>query len=316
VVSAGLHFAVTKLGWGGWPLVVANRLMQGPLFYATNVLTSFWIWGFWSSLLLLLLSFPRRVWPLRRAPTLTVALIYGVPTAAFLSRLITGNALPYLLVLIGQFVLLLLAMVAIPIHTFLRVRDPVVRAQTGWLLLGLACYIAPLAIGYPLLLFNPKLADAPLLNAIFAVLSPLTGLGLPLCLGIAILRYRLFDIEIIIRRTLVYTLLTVALGTTYLLSVVLLQRLFVRLTGQESTLAVVASTLAIAALFGPLRRWVQGFIDRRFFRRTYDAQLVLAQFAQRAQQDAELDALSADLLATVQEALEPEEAQIWLVRRP
>ncbi|HMQ30681.1 MAG TPA: hypothetical protein PKD53_08120, partial [Chloroflexaceae bacterium] len=85
--------------------------------------------------------------------------------------------------------------------------------------------------------------------------------------------------------------------------------------GQASTLAVVASTLAIAALSGPLRARVQGLIDRRFFRRKYDAQQVLTQFARRAQQQADLDALSGDVLTTVRETLEPEGARLWLVRR-
>jgi len=93
---------------------------------------------------------------------------------------------------------------------------------------------------------------------------------------------------------------------------VTLQALFVRLTGQQNTLAVVASTLAIAALFGPLRRRVQAVIDRRFFRRKYDAQQVLAQFAQRAQHEDDLDALSSDILGVVQETLEPEFVGLWL----
>ena len=145
--------------------------------------------------------------------------------------------------------------------------------------------------------------------------SVLTLNALPVVIAVAILRYRLFDIDIIIRRTLVYTVLTLTLGATYLVGVVALQALFVRLTGQESALAVVASTLTIAALFGPLRRRVQAVIDRRFFRRKYDAQQVLEQFALRAQQQVDLDVLSADVVGVVQETLEPEGAQLWLVRR-
>jgi hypothetical protein len=100
---------------------------------------------------------------------------------------------------------------------------------------------------------------------------------------------------------------------TYFLCVIGLQALFVRFTGQESTLAVVASTLTIAALFQPLRLRVQQIIDRRFFRQKYDAERVLAQFAQRAQQEADLDAISADLLVTVQHTFEPDQAKLWLV---
>ena len=140
-------------------------------------------------------------------------------------------------------------------------------------------------------------------------------IAIPVVIAIAILRYRLFDIDVIIRRTLVYAVLTVALGTVYLVSVVALQALFVWLTGQASTLAVVASTLAIAALFQPLRQRVQALIDRRFFRKKYDARLVLAQFAVRAQQEADLDTLAADLLETVDETLKPADVRLWIVRR-
>jgi hypothetical protein len=108
--------------------------------------------------------------------------------------------------------------------------------------------------------------------------------------------------------------LTLALGVVYFGSIVALQALFVQLTGQESALAVVASTLAIAALFGPLRRRVQAFIDRRFFRTRYDARLVLEQFARRVQGEADFDTVANDIRATVQETLEPEQVQIWLRR--
>jgi hypothetical protein len=147
------------------------------------------------------------------------------------------------------------------------------------------------------------------------VLQALAGALVAVAAGIAILRHHLFDIDLIIRRTLVYAVVSAMLASIYFGAVVMLQALFVRLTGQESTVAVVASTLAIAALFGPLRGWVQRQIDRRFDRTRYDARLVLEQFAARAQQEADLDALSADLLTTVDETLKPEQATLWLVRR-
>jgi hypothetical protein len=313
-VSFGVHFAVTKLGWAGSPVLGATVFLPDWLDPPMFFLTSFWIWLFWPSLLLLVISFPRRVWPASRAPRTTTALLYGIPILAGLVTLLTDAALPYLLVLVAQLALIVVAFIAVPIHTFLRVRDRAVRAQTGWLLLSLGVYLVPIAILYPLSFFNPNAFEqfyslflTPAIYALFTLLTPLS-------LGIAITRYRLFDIDVIIRRTLVYTLLTLGLGAIYLGSVVLLQSLFVRLTGQESTLAVVASTLAIAALFGPLRARVQSFIDRRFFRRKYDAQQVLHQFAARAQQEADLDTLSADLLATVDEALKPSEVRLWLVQ--
>ena len=117
-------------------------------------------------------------------------------------------------------------------------------------------------------------------------------LGVPTAVGIAITRYRLYDIDILINRTLVYGTLTATLVALYLVGIVVLQRLFVFLTGEQSTLAVVASTLLIAALFNPLRRSLQSFIDRRFYRRKYDARKTLERFSARLRDETDLDALS------------------------
>src|SRR5215218_8302953 len=111
------------------------------------------------------------------------------------------------------------------------------------------------------------------------VIFPVAGTTIPIAIGIAIVRYLLYDIDILINRTLVYGLLTVTLVALYVGGIVVLQRLFVLLTGQRSTLAVVASTLLIAALFTPLRRRIQSFIDRRFYRRKYDARKTLEAFS-------------------------------------
>jgi hypothetical protein len=137
-------------------------------------------------------------------------------------------------------------------------------------------------------------------------------IGFPISIGIAIVRYRLYDIDIIINRTLVYALLTAILAAVYFGAVILLQRLFVALTGERSTLAVVASTLVIAALFNPLRRRIQTFIDRRFYRRKYDARRILEAFSVKLRDETDLDTLNADLVGVVRETMQPAHVSLWL----
>jgi hypothetical protein len=148
------------------------------------------------------------------------------------------------------------------------------------------------------------------------VLVALSGLlvipSIPIATGIAILRYRLYDIDRIINRTLVYGSLTAMLVALYFGGIVVLQRLFVLLTGQQSTLAVVASTLAIAALFVPLRRQVQGFVDRRFYRRKYDARKTLEAFSAKLREETDLEALNSELVGVVRETMQPAHVSVWL----
>ena len=138
------------------------------------------------------------------------------------------------------------------------------------------------------------------------------GVGYPIAIGIAILRYRLFDIDLIINRTLVYGTLTATLVALYFGGIVVLQRLFVVLTGERSTLAVVVSTLLIAALFNPLRRRVQALVDRRFYRRKYDARKTLEGFSARLRDETDLEALSEDLVGVVRETIQPANVRLWL----
>jgi hypothetical protein len=142
----------------------------------------------------------------------------------------------------------------------------------------------------------------------------LSLLGIPLAVGIAILKYRLYDIDIIINRTLVYGSLTATLLAVYFGGVATIQAVFRFLTGQEQQpqLAVVISTLAIAALFNPVRRRIQSFIDRRFYRSKYDARKTLEAFSVRLRDETNLEALNNELVGVVRETMQPAHVSLWL----
>jgi hypothetical protein len=181
------------------------------------------------------------------------------------------------------------------------------RQQMKWLTYAAAANFATL------LLVMSLPADSAWYRAVDS-LSNLVLAGLPVAVGIAVLRYRLYDIDLIINRTLVYGSLTVMLALIYFGSVATTQAIFRALTGQEEQpqLAVVVSTLAIAALFMPLRHRIQSFIDRLFYRRKYDARRTLEAFSAKLRNETDLDALSEDLVGVVRETMQPAHASLWL----
>ena len=186
------------------------------------------------------------------------------------------------------------------------VRDPSARRKIRWLMfgalisliVGIVFWFAPgVILGHPLI-------DAGTLG--------LSLLPFPVVIAIAILRDRLFDIDVIIRRTFVYSIVTASLALIYFSGVIILQQLFRALTGAGGELAIILSTLTIAGLFNPLRHRIQNAIDRRFYRRKYDAQKVLAQFAVTARDETDLDKLTQGLIAVVDETIRPERVSVWL----
>src|SRR5215208_3037624 len=242
---------------------------------------------------------------------LAVALIVNdVPDVLFpqlSSRSPSLETVSYLVFLGG-----VVSMVWSQIYRFRRVSSPAQRQQTKWVVFGLTLGVAgtfPSQLPVDLSLVG---GDTPLTLLFLKVGFALSLLLIPLTIGVAVLRSHLFDIDVVINRTLVYGSLTAALVALYFGGIVLLQRLFVALTSEQSTLAVVASTLLIAALFNPLRRRIQAFIDRRFYRNKYDAAKTLEAFSATLRNETDLDALRGDLVGVVRETMQPAHVSLWL----
>ena len=191
---------------------------------------------------------------------------------------------------------------------FVRFRrsGSVERQQIKWLLYAGAFFLV--AYGLTYFLTSPDSSEGwGNLWLVLAILS------IPVAIAIAILRYRLYEIDLIIRRTLQYTILTGLLSLVYFGGVTVLQAILTIFDSQSSPIVVVLTTLAIAALFNPLRRWVQAFIDRRFYRQKYDAERALAEFATEARSETNLEQLADHLIGTVQDTLLPERVSLWML---
>jgi hypothetical protein len=209
------------------------------------------------------------------------------------------------------------------VYRYRKVSGPTERLQTKWVMLGML--LMPFAWtlnGLVIPTLAPELAHvtaATIRTRLWIELLVFQPLYLvfPIGMGISLMRYRLYDIDLIIRRTLVYSLLTIALGLIYLGVVVFLQNLLGGLTGErQPEIVIVISTLAIAALFTPLRRRIQGFIDRRFYRKKYSAEQALATFAAMARQETDLDELRRQVVEVVDQTVQPEMVRLWLRPTP
>jgi hypothetical protein len=205
------------------------------------------------------------------------------------------------------------SLVLAQVYRYVRVSGPVHRQQTKWVVFGTAVAGAGLLGTMMVGNYVPAVEQSgPLGQMIGTTLFEGFVLLIPLSIGVAVVRSGLYEIDVIINRTLVYGSLSAVLVALYFGGIVVLQRVFVLLTGQQSTLAVVASTLAIAALFNPLRRRVQGFVDRRFYRRKYDARKTLEAFSAKLRDETDLDSLNRELLSVVRDTVQPEHVSLWL----
>jgi hypothetical protein len=218
------------------------------------------------------------------------------------------ESLPSFIKVVERIVNTLLFAAVISLFIRLRRARELERQQIKWFVYATALTICGGILTYPV----SEAIGSQLLKWIGFVPFIVGVMAIPISMGIAILRYRLYEIDILINRTLVYGTLTAILAAVYFGGIVLLQGVFVALTGERSTLAVVASTLAIAALFNPLRRRVQGFVDRRFYRRKYDARKTLETFSAKLRDETNLDALSDDLVRVVRETMQPAHVSLWL----
>lgn len=199
------------------------------------------------------------------------------------------------------------------IYRYRRISTPIQRQQTKWVVFGMSLFVAVLILLLVIAALNPALSDTPFWNGVWEVVFPSALLLIPLSIGFSILRYRLYDIDVLINRTLVYSSLTALLALLYFGLVIGLQALVHLAAYQAGDPAIVViSTLVIAALFQPLRKRVQTIIDRRFYRSKYDATRIVATFSATLSTEVNLGQLSEHLLAVVQETMQPASLSLWL----
>jgi hypothetical protein len=321
LVGAGEEYAlyalVTEPGSlpGGEALVWLAALLGGPIVFAVfalvfllfpngRLLSRRWRLVVWLDLIAVVCLF---AWALEPGPLGNLGLVrianpFGVEGLA---------ALLGTLGMVGLFITLVVTVVGgISLVVRFRRARGVERQQIKWFAFSGVIFCTVFAIG-PLLWSLP---ESPGTEWIWTVLFLLGASTIPVAVGIAILRYRLYDIDILINRTLVYGALTIMLALVYFGGVTATHTIFRVLTGQaeQSQLAIVVSTLVIAALFNPLRRRIQGFIDRRFYRSKYNAAKTLEAFSAKLRDETDFDALNAELVGVVRETMQPAHISLWL----
>jgi hypothetical protein len=341
LIIAAIVFARRSEDWVAWivSLALVARGSTAPLSVADALLLQEPVYRLWIDLLAyagmvagvaILFVFPDG----RYRPRWTRWLTYSWALLVFPAIFLPESGLSLRTWPVGLQALLLIGLgavgVVVQVYRYRRVSSPAQRQQTKWALLGLfAAALGPFGYFLPFIIL-PSLSQPNLPNLLYQLVGPtffiytllfqigvftffaLVLLLFPVSFAVAVLRYRLWDIDLIINRTLVYGGLTAALALLYLVGVVALEAVFRALTGQTTDLAIVATTLSMVALASPLRRFLQGAIDRRFYRQKYDAAQTLAAFAATLRDEVDLQDLTESLLAVVDEAMRPTHLGLWL----
>jgi len=267
-----------------------------------------------ASIVVFLVLFPNgRLVPRWMGLFLLLGIIGAVSTVLPPTSRFNSNNLPWWLGLVTPVVYV--AIIFSQIYRYRRVSTRVERQQTKWVVFAIVTVLTGIFVVLPIFnfffpTFNQLNTPSSLIFGLAAY--PLLLLLLPVSVGIAILRYRLYDIDVLINRTLVYGTLTVLLALVYFGLVIGLESLLRAITSQNSDVAIVISTLTIAALFQPLRHGLQRAIDRRFYRRKYDAARTLAAFSATLRNEVDLNQLREELVAVVQETMQPSHVSLWL----
>ena len=204
------------------------------------------------------------------------------------------------------------SIIASQIYRYRRVSTRVQRQQTKWVIFGVAAVVGVVIGLFAIGLLVPTIVDIHLYTELWSIILPVTLLLIPLSIGFSILRYRLYDIDVLINRTLVYGTLTVLLALVYVGLIFSLQYLLRGMISQNNDVAIVVSTLAIAALFQPLRHRIQAIIDRRFYRRKYDAAKIVETFSATLRNEVDLNQLREHLITVVQDTMQPSHISLWL----
>ncbi len=300
-------------------LVIGSITQSGSPTYALGLVNPVLTWSFslldflWSvSLAVFFLLFPNgRLIPCWMGLFLPYAITYAFfnnfpsPASSFDTNWPAWLYLLVTLIFYG-------ALIFSQIYRYRRVSTPLQRQQTKWIVSGVTAVVGVLIGLLVIAVLIPSIDNSFLFNEVWIIIFPVVLLLIPLSIGFSILRYRLYDIDLLINRTLVYGSLTAILALVYVGLIFVLQYLLRGIINQQNDVAIVVSTLAIAALFQPLRHRIQAIIDHRFYRRKYDAAKTVEAFSATLRNEVDLSQLRDHLLNVVQETMQPAHVSLWL----